>query len=57
MGDVQGLYSTAPERMRDGIKTDSGTTLFALPAAPGAPSAELSISGETRFLLSTKSRH
>ena len=56
-GDVQGVYSTAPERMRDRITTDSGTTLFALPAAPGAPSVELSISGETRFLLSTKSRH
>jgi hypothetical protein len=56
-GDVQGVYSTAPEGMRDRITTDSGTTLFALPATPGAPSVELSISGEARFLLSTKSRH
>jgi hypothetical protein len=57
MSDVQGVYSTAPDRMRDRITTDSGTTLFALPAAPGAPSVELSIFGETRFLLSTKSGH
>jgi hypothetical protein len=53
--DGQGVYATAPEPMRDHIKPDSGITILAFPTADGAPSGEISISGETRVLLSTKS--
>jgi hypothetical protein len=49
----QGTYLTAPERATDRIKADSGVTISVSPAFEAAPTAELSISGETRVLLST----
>ena len=51
----QGIHSTVPERMGDRIKPDSGTTITVFPSGVAAPAAEISVSGETRVLLSTKS--
>jgi len=53
--DGQGIHSAVPERMSDRIKPDSGTTVSAFPSGVAAPAAEISVSGETRVLLSTKS--
>ena len=54
-GDGQGIYSVAPERMSNQVKPGSGVTISVFPSEVAAPSAEISISGETRVLLLTKS--
>ena len=49
----QGSYLTAPTRASDRVKADSGVTISLSPISDAARTAELSISGETRVLLST----
>jgi hypothetical protein len=49
----QGAYLTAPERAANRVKADAGVTISVSPISDAAPTAELSISGETRVLLST----
>ena len=52
----QGTFPTAPARANDRIREDSGVTISLSPVSGAAPRAELSISGETRVLLSTDVR-